>query len=255
MSSVKKIFFFPDPALDRVREDLGPFQGTVNYVGILGAERTTLPYLDTPLDATIATQLIKSLNAPNTEYVVLLKHDHHPKEMVTYLQAREMAFAAKQEVTTYPSSVIYLAALGKKVKSTTYHLIYRTSALDDVRWTIQNYGSLDRVRVFIARSEAAAQIAERLARPNAEIDYNALLDLCEYHALFDYDWEYFFVMTRKPHVDHLVSWLRRACHELGIETDTRTEAKAMMNLRGRLERLTGVSLFRPATPAPSATAG
>ncbi len=248
MANIKKVFFFPDAAKDNVRAEIGDFRGRLNYVAVLGTERTTPPYLDAPLDSQIAARLIQTLSPSAAEYVVLVKDHRPPNRLLEYLRQRNMAVASKQETRTYPSSMIYLAALGKKVRSTQHYAIFRTAALDDVRWTIHHYGSLDRVRVFVAKPEVASQIAAALVRPAAEIDYLALLELCEYHMLFDDDWEYFFVMTCKPFASHMVSWLRRACHELGLETDTKTNAKAMVNLRGRLERLIGVGLFHPVVP-------
>jgi hypothetical protein len=250
MGHIKKVFFFPDAAKDETPTPADEQVSVVNYVGILGAERTTIPYLDAPLDTEVATQLIRTLSAPGLEYVILLKHDHEPKPMFIYLQQRKIEFTTRQEVVTYPSSVIYLAALGVKVHVKKHYLIFRTRALEDLRWTIGKYGSLDRMRIFIAKPDAAPQIAEALSRDSAQLDYHALLDLTEYHTLFDYDWEYFFVMTRKPHLGHVVSWLRRACQELGVETETSSETKTISNLRGRLERLTGVSLFRPLALEP-----
>ena len=245
MSSIKKVFLFPDAPKESVGAAAETLRDTVNYVGVLGAERATLPYLHAPLDAELAARLLQPLSSPDTEYVVALRHDHAPKEMLRYLQTRQLAFATKQEVVVYPSSLIFLAALGKKVRSPKHYVIYRTTNLDDVQWTIARYGSLDRVRVFITRSSVASQVAVTLAQPTEQIDYNLLLDLCEYHALFDYDWEYFYVVTRKPHIDHMLSWFRRACHALNVETETQLDAKISANLRGRLERLMGISLFRP----------
>jgi hypothetical protein len=89
-----------------------------------------------------------------------------------------------------------------------------------VRWGLQYYGSLDRVRVFVAKSQVAPMLADALALPEGESDYFALLEQCEYHVLFDSDWEYFFVITCKPFVSHVLSRLRRACHELGGASDT-----------------------------------
>ncbi len=230
---------------------LGPVRGTLNYVGVLGAERTTTPYFHIGLDAELATRFIQSLSSPESEYVVMLRHDHNPKAVVKYLQQRYIAFTTKKEIVTYPSSVIYLAALGVKVHSPKYYVIYRTTDLDAVQWSVARYGSLDRLRVFVARSETAQPLAETLAQPSAHIDYNAVLDLAEYHTLFDYDWEYFYIITRKPHIDHIISWLRRACHALEVETETLRDMKMIVNLRGRLERLLGISLFQPVAFNPT----
>src|SRR5712692_9571932 len=175
MGHIKKVFFFPDAAKEEVRAELGAFQGTVNYVAMLGTERTTVPYLDAPLDAELAARLLQTLSTPETEYVVVLRNDHQPKAMLEYLQQRQMAFATKQEVLTYPSSVIYLAALGKQVHSKKYFVIFRTRSIEDVRWTISKFGSLDRVRVFITKAEVAAQVADLLAQDSSQIDYGRLL--------------------------------------------------------------------------------
>lgn len=243
MRIVKKVFFFPDAAKDEMRPEMGEYEGIINYIGVLGAERTERPYFETPLDAELAARMLQGLKLTDPEYVVALKHERSPKRMVEYLQARHIPFATKTETHVYPSSVIYLAALGRKVRSTSHYVIYRTPSLDDVQWTIARYGSLDRVRVFVAPPATAPGLAKTLTLPNAQIDYRALLERCEYHALFDNDWEYFFVLTTKPHISHLVSWLRRACYELGVESETRHDPKMLTNLRGRLERLLGCALF------------
>jgi hypothetical protein len=250
-SCVKKVFFFPDMPMAELHVPLGPVRGTLNYVGVLGAERTTTPYFHIGLDAELATRFIRSLSSPESEYVVVLRHDHPPKDIVKYLHQQQIDFATKKEIVTYPSSVIYLAALGVKVHSPKYYVIYRTTQVDEVRWAIAKYGSLDRVRVFVTHAQSAPHLAAMLAQPAAQIDYNVLLDLSKYHTLFDYDWEYFYIVTRKPHIDHIISWLRRACHALEVETETLRDMKMIVNLRGRLERLLGISLFQPVALNPT----
>jgi len=246
MLRVNKVFLYPDPLRENPPLELGKVESLINFVGILGAERRTRPYFHTPLDAELATRLLARLKTPDTTFVVALRLlDQDRQDIRDFLREHDYPYTERTEVEVYPSSLIWLELLGKKVRQNRHYITFTTRALDDVQWLVARYGSFDRVRFFVARRDQTEAVTAELQHPSDQISYARLLEVCEYVSLFDYDWEYFYVLTGKPHLTQMVSWFRRVCQDYGTEPETIQESKALLNLRGRLEKLLNMPLLRP----------
>jgi len=109
---------------------------------------------------------------------------------------------------------------------------------------------MDHLRVFITSEDKRPLVEELLSLAKAQVPFSRLLREVRHAALFDYDWEYFYLISPGLSLSEMVNHFRLICLRRGVEAETMVEPKHLENFRARLEKQTGLPLTSSSDPCP-----
>lgn len=224
---VSKVFLYPGK---------GGVEILTSFVGVLGAARRTIPYFHIPLNPELVTDLLWSLRQPGTLFAMAVRLIPDRGRALAYLRDRGLP--------------CWIEGQGLEARA-----VFHSGAKQDLAWALACYGSLDRMRVFVVEEGLVGDLEALLRLPSLEIPYETLLEMSQAIVLFDYDWEYVYVLTRKLPVNQIVNNFRTICYSYGAEAETVLEPRALANIRARIEGMIGLPFLAPSRPRSRVAVG
>ncbi len=235
MNRINKIFFY----LGRPGAAEGSRRGSRTvFLGVLGALHVNPPHFHAPLDGRLVVQALLNLAPPESLFVIALDKFSAARGLTRTWRERGLAYWIKETRTAREGPLArYLPK-----RTVDARIIFQTSDREDLEWAVQRYGSLDKIRIFAVDPSRAGDL-EMAVRHDSERSYGPLLDLSHFVALFDYDWEYFYILSRQLNLNRIAGAWQRVCRREGIETEVVSSPHDAERLRGRIERLVRVPVF------------
>lgn len=234
MKKPTKVLLFPG----RVGASVEMRQASAtNFLGVLTTAHTRWTQLDVPLDAETTVRALSQLRSPGTVFVASVDAGENPQSVINEVTQRGMTHRLRSQ----PMEDEILFYLPPR-RYTLYNLITHFSKPEDLHWAVERYGSLDRLRLYVTQKSDVDQVVEHLLSPEGN-HFGLLLELCEYLGLFDYDWEYLYLLSRKIHVNHMLHIFHNVCTAGEMQVENIVAPVETIRIRTRIERLLRVPLF------------
>lgn len=235
MNRINKIFFY----LGRPGAAEGSRRGSRTvFLGVLGALHVNPPHFHAPLDGRLVVQALLNLTPPGSLYVIALDKFSAARGLTRQLRKTGLTYWIKETRTAREGPLARF--LPKRTLDA--RIIFQTSEPRDLEWAVERYGSLDKIRIFAVDPSRAGDL-ERAVRHESDRSFAPLLELSHFVALFDYDWEYFYILSRQLNLNRIAGAWQRVCRREDIETEVVSSPSDAERLRGRIERLVRVPVF------------
>lgn len=231
--------------MSAVKVMLYPVRASVDFLTAVTI-RSRWPHFHLPFEVELLADLLASLRSLEDVFVMLLRVETKRKMALAFLNERSISYSTKLERRRRRSW------LGLRTREVIHPCLIFSAGEEVLRWALLHFGWMDHLRVFVAPVENRESVEELLALPESGASFSQLLAKVRYAALFDYDWEYFYLIGPGISLSEMVNHFRQICLRRGIDAETSTEPKRLENFRNRMEKLTGLPLTSSSRPAPAA---